>query len=39
MRPLRDISRHRSGEGRRRLRGSSELPKARETAAGGYPYI
>ena len=39
MHPLRDISRHHSGEGRRRLKGSSELPKARGTAMGDYPYI
>lgn len=39
MRPLRDISQTRPRELVRKRGGGSELPKARGTAAGGYPYI
>lgn len=39
MRPLRDISQPRPHEVARKRGGGSELPKARGTVAGGYPYI
>lgn len=39
MRPLRDISQPRPREAVRKRGGGSGLPKARGTAAGGYPYI
>jgi len=39
MRPLRDISQPRPREAVHKRGGGSELPKARGTAAGGYPYI
>lgn len=39
MRPLRDISQPRPREAVRKLDGGLELPKARGTAAGDYPYI
>ena len=39
MRPLRDISQPRPREAVHTRGGGSELPKARGTAAGGYPYI
>ena len=39
MRPLRDISQPRPREAVCKRGGGSELPKARGTAAGGYPYI
>ncbi len=36
---LRDIGQTRPHEAAHKLGGGSELPKARGTAAGGYPYI
>ena len=39
MRPLREISQLRPREAVHKLGGGSEIPKARGTVAGGYPYI